>query len=295
MLGLCVVAVFAVTAFVGATTALALPEYADCIGKQSTGKFKDSNCTQAATTKEKGNLEKFELKKVVPGVGANEESIGNEKEPLKKVTGHGIGTLHWETENATTVECKHISWTGEIRVAFSFSTGKQVPSKELKNVVMTLTECTEAGKHCQNEGGPTGVIETTKESGGLKGPLGYIKGKGTKTPEVGQELKPTKSKGTFAQFECEGIGQVKWGMSPTGKLGDCIIGVVSGADTQSTASALLYNGINGEFGREQIPQAFEGKTTHCNLENKFGEGPWERLILVFDEELTYESPLEIHA
>jgi hypothetical protein len=295
ILGLCVVAVFAVTAFVGATSALALPEYADCISNQKTGKFKDSNCREKALTTEKANLKKFELKKVVPGEGATEESIGNEKVPLNHIKSTEIGTAHLETENATTIECKKSTSNSEILVKFSTTTGKQLPTKEVHNVVSIFTECTEAGKNSQNEGGTKGVIETTKVSGGLKGPLGYISGKGTKTPVIGQELKPTKAKGTFAEFECESIGKIKVGASPTGKLGDCIIGVVSGADTQSTKTELEFNGINGEFGREQKPQAFEGKTTHCNLETKLGEGPWERSVQVGLFEQESESPMQINA
>src|SRR5262249_25318851 len=98
ILGLCLVAMFAVGA-IAAGSAMALPEYADCISGQAKGKFKDSNCREKATTLEKGNLEKFELKKVVPGKGATESSIGNEKEPLNKIKSTEIGAAHLETEN----------------------------------------------------------------------------------------------------------------------------------------------------------------------------------------------------
>jgi hypothetical protein len=285
------VAAFAVTAFAfTATSALALPEYADCIKVNTKkGKFKDANCREKTTTGE------FELKKVVPGEGATTESIGNESKPLNKIKTTGLGAAHLETENGTTIECQKNTSTAEILVKFG-STGKQLASKEVKNVVAIFRECKTAGKNCQNEGGETGVIETTKVSGGLKGPFGYVKGKGTKTPEVAQELKPTKAKGTFAEFECAGLGKIKVGEG-TGKLGDCILAPFSAGslDTQSTKSELLFNGINGEFGREQIPQAFEGKTTHCNLETKLGEGPWERSVQVGDSEQESESPMEINA
>jgi len=295
ILGLCLAAMFAVGA-IAAGSALALPEYAQCISNQAKGKFKDSNCREKASTTEKENLKKFELKKSVPGEGATEESVGNFAKPITGVNATG-GVAHLETENATTIECKHNSSHAEILVKFNAEKTKQLAAKEVHNVIALFTECKEAGKNCQNIGGPLGVIETTKVSGGLKGPLGYIKGKGTKTPEVGQELKPTKSKGTFAEFECETVGTIKVGEG-TGKLGDCIIAPFSFAslDTQGGASELLFNGINGEFGREQIPQHFEGKTTHCNLETKLGEGPWERSVQVGTETQQAETTfLQIHA
>src|SRR5262249_54210394 len=155
------------------------------------------------------NLEKFELKKVVPGKGATESSIGNEKEPLNKIKSTEIGAAHLETENGTTIECQKSTSASEILVKFSPTTGKQLAAKESKNVVSTFKECKTAGKNCQNKA--TGEIVTTEVSGGLKGPLGYIKGKATKTPELGQQLKPTKAKGTFAEFECAGLGQIKVG------------------------------------------------------------------------------------
>jgi hypothetical protein len=293
ILGLCLAAMFAIGA-IAAGSALALPEYADCISHQEKGKFKDSNCREKATTTEKGNLEKFELKKQVPGVGATESSVGNFLEPLNKIKTKGLGNAHLETENGTTIECTANTSTGEILVKYNVEKTKQLAAKEVKNVVATFTGCKLSTKNCQNEG--TGVITTTKVSGGLKGPFGYIKGKGTKTPEVGQELKPTKAKAVFAEFECETVGQIKVGEG-TGKLGDCIIAPFSSGslDTQSIHSELKFNGINGEFGREQIPQHFEGKTTHCNLETKLGEGPWERSVQVGDSEQTSESPMEINA
>jgi hypothetical protein len=291
MLGVCVVAACALAAFT-AGSASALPEYGTCALKEGTGKYKDANCTEKALSTEKGIKTKYEFLKKIPGKG------GNEKEPLNKFTGEGgaIAFAESEIEVGAILQCEHSKLTGEILVKFSPTTGKQLPSKEVTNVIETFTGCKLNGKVCQNAGGPTGEIESTKVSGGLKGPLGYIKGKGTKTPEVGQELKPIKAKGTMFEFECAGIGKWKVGEG-TGKLGDCTIGVVGHVNEASLTSTMTLTGIHPgtELKYEQIPEHFEGKTTHCDPEAKLGESEWFETTQNWETTLTYEVPLQIKA
>jgi hypothetical protein len=272
IMGLCLVAVFAVTAAFAATSASALPEFGVCVAKAGTGKYKNSNCTEKA-----GKLvseKNFEFKKEIP--------VG--KFGLTAEGGHSA----LSTEEGSTIECTGSSTKGEFKV--KESGGKQSPTKEVTKVIAKFTGCTELGKNCQNKGAPLGEITTNE----LDGPIGYIS-KATKT--VGQELHPIKAKALFVTFECEGVGKIEVGQSKTGKLGDCIIAPFSAAsvDVMANESELKYNGTKSGSGQEQLPQAFEGKTTHCNLETKLGEGPWERSLQVGNVTQHTEATVELLA
>jgi len=267
IMGLCLVAVFAVTAF-AASSASALPEVERCIAKAG-GKYTEGNCNTKVT---KGGS--FELSKEYPNAGFTGSS----------------GTSFLETESGTKIECSGSTAKGDWDADFAGSPPKPSPIKEAENVFATFTGCTlgVAKKNCQTEGSPTGEIKTNQ----LEGPLGYLS-KAKK--EVGAELKPHVKKGTFATFECEGFGKILVGEG-TGKLGDCIIATVtSPVNTTTTSGTELYTGIKGPEGQEQSPQHFEGKTTHCNLESKLGEGGWERSVQHQTETLTFEEAGEIKA
>jgi len=283
ILGLCLVAAFAISIAVTATSAMALPEYGICVLKEKTGKYADTNCVKKATTGEKTIVTKYEFKKEIPG-GLS---------PEKGLTAKG-GHSSLETEEGSKIECTSSATKGEILV--KIVSGKQAPSKEVTNVVAKFFGCTEVGKNCQNTGAPLGEITTNP----LKGPLGYISGKvvgGGGSPVIGQELTPVAAKKLFVTFECEGVGKVEVGLKKSGTLGDCIIAPFStgSINVMSKNSELLYNGTKSGSGQEQLPQAFEGKTTHCNLETKLGEGPWERSLQVGNVEQETESTIEIKA
>jgi len=264
ILGLCLVAVFAVVAY-AASSASALPEVIRCIEK-TPGKYSDSNCTKKAAGK-------FEISKEYPNAGFKGTS----------------GEAFLETESGTKITCSSSSASGKWDADFG-GTGKPTPIKEVETVVATFKGCTlgVAKKNCETKGQPTGEIITNS----LLGPLGYIS-KAEK--KVGAELKPAVKKGTFATFECESFGTVLVGEG-TGKLGDCIIATVTSAvNVVTTTGTEFYTGIKGPEGQEQTPQHFEGKTTHCNLESKIGEGGWERSVQNQTETLTFEEAGEIKA
>jgi len=272
IMGLCLAAVFALAAF-AASSAFALPEVGRCLSSE-TGKYKNAGCTEKASATEKGNKAKFEWHK-----GAKSESEG------VNFTGSS-GASSLETESGTKIECTTSSASGK----WDQDSGS---IKEVEGVVATFKNCSlgVAKKACQS-GVTSGEIVTKT----LIGPIGYLKGKGSKTPEVGAELKPSVAKGKFAEFECEGFGKILVGEG-TGKLGDCIIATVTSAvNVMTTTSTELYTGVKGPEGQEQNPQHFEGKTTHCNLESKLGEGGWERSVQRQEETLTQtEEPLEMKA
>ena len=285
ILGVCLVAACALAAFT-AGGASALPEYGTCVLKEGTGKYKDTNCTEKALSTEKGIKTKYEFKKEIPGKG------GNAKEPLNKFTGEGGAIAIGESniDPGAKLECEQSKIAGAILVKFSPTTGKQLASKEVTNVTEAFTGCTLLGGQCGNTG--AGEVVSAK----LKGPLGYIAGKGTKTPEVGLDIKPITAKAPSFEFDCAGTGHWKVGEG-TGKGGDCTIGVVQHVNEESLTSTLTLKGIHPgtELEYEQIPQHFEGKTTHCEPEVKLGEGGWFDTTQNWESTLTYEVPLEIKA
>jgi hypothetical protein len=260
ILGLAVVAVFAVTAF-AASSALALPEFGRCIAKAGTGKYKDANCTLKAgkVVSEKA----FEFVKTI------------EKKNFTSAGGAGV----LETESGTRVECTGQSATGEFKGTTSF--------KEVKNVVARFTGCTLPllGAQCGTAGSAAGEIVTQK----LTGKLGYI-AKATKT--VGQELKPEVKGGAFVVFECSSAAKivVKEG---TKKLGhNCVIAQVGPVNTSSTTSEEKYLAKGSGV---QNPEKFEGTAPRCNLESALNGGAAELSSQSLLTTITAEEAIEIKA
>jgi len=147
IMGLCLVAVFAVTAF-AASSASALPEVGRCVEKvEIKSKYTDKNCNVKAV---KGNG-KFEFKKGLEAKAAGFKGTS--------------GTSFLETESGTKIECSGSSATGK----WDEDTGI---IKESESVFATFTGCTlgVAKKNCQNTGSPAGEIKTFE----LEGPLGYL-------------------------------------------------------------------------------------------------------------------------
>jgi len=264
IMGLCLVAVFAFTAF-AASSAFALPEFARCQANLN-GKYKDSNCNEKAKTIE--SEEQFELVKTYEKVGFT--SAG------------GAGVL--ETEAGTRIECTAQSASGKIDVDLG-STGKQLPSKQVESVVAKFNGCALPliGAKCNSAGSAEGEI-ITKE---LEGELGYIK-KATK--EVGQRLTPTIKKGKFAEFECSSAAKVTVGEGG-GKGGNCIIAPVKPVNTSSTGGEEVYSGAAGK----QSPQSFETPIKTCNLESNLNGGAFERATQALTTVLLFEEAYEVRA
>ena len=260
IMGLALVAVFALSAF-AAASAFAKPEIIRCYAKTG-GKYTESNCKTKGTSKSPGS---YEISKV----------------PVKKgfTSAGGEGTL--ETANGTKVVCKTQSATGEYKSTTS--------TKEVTNVIAKFYNCAipALGITCNTAGAAAGEIVTNK----LGGKLGYISGKGTKTPSVGQELHPLVKKGAFTTFECGG-GAVKVVVGEgAGKGGDCIIAPVGPVNVSSTTATQNYSGAGGK----QEPQHFEGSTKTCNLESNTNGGAFERATQSLITTITNEEALEINA
>ena len=273
IMGLCLVAAFALTA-IGAGSASAAVEVGRCVPQAGTGKYKNANCTEKA-----GKLvseKAFEFKK-----GAKSETEG-----VHFTSAGGEGVL--ETVSGTKIVCKTQSATGK----YDQDTGS---IKEVEGVVAKFEGCGIPALEtpCKTKGQAEGTISTNL----LKGPLGYISGEKTKTPVVGQELTPEKAKGLFAEFECLGGGIVVKVKAKEGAIegktgGNCVIAPVEKPNVMSTTATQEYSGSGGK----QSPQHFQLATSkYCNLESNTNGGAFEAATQALTTVVTNEEALEIKA
>jgi hypothetical protein len=170
--GLCIVAVFAMSALVAESASAEAPEYGRCEAKAG-GKYENKGCT-----KEKAGKVKFEW---VPGPGPKAKFTTKSKE----------GTL---VTFETTKGLHKVVCTGQT------STGEVTGPKTTAKVVETFTGCEWGPVKCNTTGKPEGTVVTTT----LSGALGIVK-KG-ETPlhnKIGNELSPTTGS-TVAEFSCAG-------------------------------------------------------------------------------------------
>jgi hypothetical protein len=234
IMGLCLVAVFALTAAVAASASAAEPAFYEChklTAKPFTGKFTDKKCTKAATAEEiaAGKKNKYELQE---GVGKGKEFKGK----------GGKATLHTPAVGGE-VTCKSFADKGLI----------STPTTET-NIVSTFKTCESLKKKCASPGQKAGTIVTNK----LSGVLGYIN-KGKK--EVGVALK-AEGAGNLAEFNCEGIE-----IETTGS----VIGTLAPVNVFTKTENNVF-AVNGE-GFQAIKN-FEGGPNQELLSKVNGSGPF---------------------
>jgi hypothetical protein len=262
IMAVCVVAVCAICALAAANASAALPEWGKCVktpvtikGKEhKTGKYANSNCTEAQTRGE------YEFVK------------GTEELPTKTFT-----------NTMTSPEAVlNTSFGVEVKCTAETATGELSGTKEVANVRVTFKGCmanlaelpceNTAVNESTNSEHPNEVIKYIRgeiETRELKGKLGYISGKGTATPVVGLELEPAKKHEQFAFFGCGSTGE-----NPTPVIfsnvgangfnrkngGDAIISPISPINTMGTETTQVYaeKTVEGEKVRGvQEPSAFE--------------------------------------
>jgi hypothetical protein len=233
MLGLCLVAIFALGAMV-ASSALAGPQWVKCEKVGPGHNYTGPNCTKAEKAKPKGGGE-YELYKAAE---IEAKRVANGKSPGVPFTGHNEGSgglLHGITDNcgeyerplkaSTRLRCREekkpeIEEYEEIGVSeeefyengiapgrgpssrleavvecgAESSSGEASRTSEVKNVHVTFTGCNLFGTTpCENAGPEE--IQTNE----LKGKLGYIN---KSAKEVGVLLEPAVKHGAFATFIC---------------------------------------------------------------------------------------------
>jgi hypothetical protein len=220
MLGLCLVAVFAVGAY-AVSSASALPEWGECVKVGSGGNYAGANCTKAEKAKPKGSGE-YEWKKGaelpnVPFSGGSIEGGGvlysqlwdcpseNEKEGYKILRRTRQNCEEQEYPAKSGEHSKYAKELGaEIECSSETNNGEASGKKSIVNVHATFKGCVLLGSiPCSNT-----PVEGEVKTELLKGQLGWIS-KSEKV--VGVLLEPASGKhGLFAKFTCgfEGGGFV---------------------------------------------------------------------------------------
>jgi hypothetical protein len=156
IVGLCLVAVFALSAIASATASAELPEVVQCVkaakvGKKYTGHYNDKKCT----SKDEAGEGKYELEPW--NLGSKTEKTGKGGK-LKKFKGKS-GTAFLEVVGLGPVTCSKGADEGEF-------TGP----KTVGNINVTFTGCELNKIKCESEGAKVGEIKTTT----LKGEIGYF-------------------------------------------------------------------------------------------------------------------------
>jgi hypothetical protein len=276
IVGLCLVAVFALGAFM-ASSALALPEYGKCVAKAGTGKYTESNCVKKAKTlTSEKQFERVKAKEIV-------------KENFKGAS----GTSFLEGESGIKIVCSSGTNGGNLD-----KDGTTLAAKGVENVIAKFNGCgiPAFGLQCKSAGAGSEEIVTNT----LEGSFVY-KNKAAK--EILQELHPKVKKGAFASFECGG-GAVdvlvkERTLAEGGKEGhDCIFGVVpvANVNVMSATGQLNFSGSGGK----QSPQTDEKlKPAKCNLESQATVGgtpePVEFSSQNQEVTITYEEAIEVFA
>ncbi len=208
IMGLSLVAVFAMAAMATASASAALPEYYEC----AKVKVKFSGVyNKGCVIEGKGNheLKENEYEKK-PGIG---------KAATKLFKGKGgAATLHTPAVG------------GEVKCKAFKDEGKLIAQKTEAAVVSTFTGCISLGKKCTTVGFAAGTIKTHA----LKGVIGYINEAEHRvgvdlSPEVGTEL---------AAFNCEGLEIAVSGS---------VVGEVTPLFTMSKTSVTTFTVNGGGF------------------------------------------------
>ncbi len=236
MLGLCLVAVFALVAVAASSASAAEPEWGHCIAKKKSV-YSDSNCQNVATKHglpdhkgayewipgsescypmKKGTYTESACLTVATKHGLPDHKGSYEKTGGGKFTSAGgAAVLKMEliscvTENGPVyVQVPREDCVGEgddhegyeyfsavVECEGEHASGESTGTDEVTNVSVRFTGCASFGVPATSEGLPAGEIQVNP----LKGRLGYIAGKGTATPTVGVLLEPATAGGEFAKF-----------------------------------------------------------------------------------------------
>jgi len=265
--GVCIAAACAAAMLASAPGASALPEVGRCVAQPGSGKYKNASCTEKA-----GKLVVEKAFEFLKGAGGGSRAFTLED-----------GGAAFEGANGTKIGCAGRSAAGEYREVNG-------AIKEVTNVVLRFSTCFAPliTPGCTSEGAEGGEIVTSP----LKGRLGYISGKGTKTPVVGLELTPMAGKRTlFAKCKIDGLVTFDIGQGE-GLGGDRLIATVGEVNAMNTTTTLTL--ARTEPG-VQKPQSFEGIFRIANLEWDTNGGPFERISVEANTTIDSEQPLEIKA
>jgi hypothetical protein len=227
ILGVALVAVFAVVAFT-ATSAMANPSWKACVkSEKGKGEFSDKLCSISA-----GGTGKYNL---VEGVGKGKAFKGK----------GGKATLHNVIPGKGDIKVECASFKDAGKVADAGGKGLEF------GVTATFSKCKSlGGAPCKTEGGKKETITTNV----LAGNLGWLNKAGKVAgASLFNEAKP--SSGYEAEFECEGLAKVRVHGGVIGAVTP--VGVVSKVAT--TTYTVSETGVGGPEDPNALtnPPAFE--------------------------------------
>jgi len=217
VLGLALVAVFAIAAIGSAAASAAGPIYFTCgkapknEAKEYTGHYAGKECKKSEFTPTGG---KYLL---VPGIG---------KGKAAKTKG-GVAILHSVNPEAHAdipVECQKFKGSFEV-----------VAPNGVKNAKTTFSKCKALGAPCEN------VKKETIETKVLAGSLGWInKAEGTVGTDLVSEASPG---GPVAEFTCAALGEIRTTGSVIGQ-NEADVGVTTGTSNLKFAPGKFFGAIN---------------------------------------------------
>ncbi len=224
IVGLCLAAVFALSAVAATSASAAAPEYKVCAkaaksGKTYTGKYNNKTCSEVNAKGEgKYELESWEAAKKKEFKGKN-----------------GVSTLDSYIPASESEPWKGGTVVGDVTCKSGKSVG-DITGPKTSTVTVEFKTCTSEGKKCTSPGAKTGSIVTKK----LTSTLGYIdEGKA-----VGSLVEAGAGGGDpSAEFTCEGLGILTTGS---------VIGVNSvNVNTVSKAATQTF-AVNKNGGQEVV-------------------------------------------
>jgi hypothetical protein len=255
MVGLALVAVFAMAAVV-ATSASALPEFGQCfVQAKHEGKFTNAGCTVKAKKVSEKFTGEFEWRKETEV--ANKGTAGESGTAVLSTNIVFCLPSHENLEKCRAGE-EEATLPISLECEKEVNQGQITGSKEFTNLQVTFEGCKVFGSTPCGNTSVEGQIQTFP----LKGKLGYIN-KATKPRQVGVLLEP-KTKPEFARFTCSNgsLGTVvsdakstEFPAYPPSGGGDGIISPIIPVNTMTTSFEQVYS-VTAE--NENIPSKFEG-------------------------------------
>jgi hypothetical protein len=260
IVGLCLVAVFALGALTAGSASATAPEFGRCLKgtEHAVSNFDNSKCVKLAS--EDAVSEAEQLKKGVykwsPGVVKTKFTT-----KMKEAT---IATL--ETVGGTKITC-----TGET------STGEYLNAKEIGKMVAKFTGCEFSGVKCNSTGKGTGEIDTHS----LGGPIGFetVVVPASKD-KIANELH--SESGNVAEFSCAGIPVV-------------VKGSVLHKITANAMKLTATEKFTASKGKQK-PEHFAGGVAKEHiLETSTNGGPFEQSGQTITSILTNEEKVEANS
>jgi hypothetical protein len=260
IVGLCLVAVFALGAVMAGTASAAPPEFGRClkVAEHSKSNYDSSKCIKLAG--EDAVSEAEQLKKGVyqwnPGVVKTKFTT--------KMKSETIATL--ETVGGTKITC-----TGET------STGEYTGLKTIGNMVAKFTGCLTNGVKCNSAGKGTGEIDTAP----LGGPIGFeTEVIPASKDHLANELH--SEAGNIAEFECAGLKVV-------------VRGSVLHKITANAMKLTATEKFTASKGKQKPEHFANGVAKEHILETSTNGGPFEQSGQTITGILTAEEKIEANS